>query len=130
MNHVHVGVWIDHGEARIFHIGPTGVEEATVHASSAAPDASTVNADRGMHADRERFIRDVAREIEGARAILVVGPSSAKLDLVKQLEREGRGGEPRVVGVDLVDHATDAEIVVSARRYFRRTAAVRPMFAS
>lgn len=128
---MNVGVWIDHGEARIFHIGSGGAEAATVQPSSSAPPhASTVRADGSAPVDRERFIRDVAHAIEGARAILVVGPSSAKLDLVKQLEREGRGGEPRVVGVDLVDHATDARIVVSARKYFRRSDAARPMLAS
>jgi stalled ribosome rescue protein Dom34 len=56
--------------------------------------------------------------LEGAREILVVGPGTAKLELIKYIHRHHRDLEARVVGVETVDHPSDGQLLGYARHYF------------
>lgn len=56
--------------------------------------------------------------LEGADAVLIVGPSTAKLELFRYLHEHDRRIESKVVGVESADHPTDGEIVARARSYF------------
>ena len=57
--------------------------------------------------------------------ILVVGPSTAKLGLIRYLHKHAHELEPRVVGVESVDHPTDGQLVAYARKYFRKVDRMR-----
>jgi stalled ribosome rescue protein Dom34 len=128
----HVAVWIDHKQARVFHIGPDEVDEVTV---TAPPHSIHDKRPRGSGGvkehpdDAKRFFRDVTRALDGAHKILIVGPSSAKLELMKYVHDREHAIEARVVGVEVVDHPTDGQVVALARTYFRRTDGLRPMRA-
>jgi len=113
-------VWIDHHEARIFHAVAGQFDESTVraphrhvHRHPKGPTAEHNHPD-----DAHRFFDDVARALEGAEPILVVGPSTAKLQFVRHLHKHEPALEPKVVGIETVDHPTDAQIVAYAKRYF------------
>jgi hypothetical protein len=58
-----------------------------------------------------------------------VGPSTAKLDLIRYVHQHEHALEPRVVGVETVDHPTDGQLIAYAKRYFERTDAMRPASA-
>jgi stalled ribosome rescue protein Dom34 len=112
--------WIDHKEARIFHIHPDSTEETTVlapqhhlHKRPLGPENG-----KGNSEDARRFFKEVARAIEGADAVLIVGPSFAKLEFLRYLHEHDRNLEARVVGVESADHPTDGEIVARARACF------------
>ncbi len=92
----HVVLWIDHSEARIFH----------VDAENNHPD------------DAHRYFREVARALEGAERVLVVGPSTAKLQFIRYAYKHDRTLEPRIAGVETVDHPTDGQLLAYAKRYF------------
>ncbi len=117
----HAVIWIDHKEARIFHIPPEATDETTV----VAPQHHVHRHPKGRGEAREhpddapRFFGEVARALEGIDAILIVGPSSAKLELLKYVRTHEQGLEPKVVGMETVDHPTDREIIASAKRHFK-----------
>ena len=116
----HAVTWIDHKEARVFHLHPDSTEETTVlapqhhvhrHAQGSAHSKDYL-------ADARRFFKEVARTLEGADALLIVGPSSAKLEFFRYLHEHDRRLEARVVGVESADHPTDGEIIARARACF------------
>jgi stalled ribosome rescue protein Dom34 len=117
----HAVIWIDHKEARIFGVHPTAVDEATV----LAPQHHLHRHPKGHGEAREHpddahhFFDAVARELDGFGAILIVGPSSAKLEFLRFLHEHHRRLEFKVVGIETADHPTGGEIVAHARSYFK-----------
>jgi stalled ribosome rescue protein Dom34 len=117
----HAVVWIDHKEARVFHVSPDATDEKTV----LAPQHHMHRHPKGhgeakTHpAEAHRFFAEVARELHDVDALLIVGPSSAKLEFFKYVHEHERKLEAKVVGVESADHPTDGEIVARARAYFK-----------
>jgi stalled ribosome rescue protein Dom34 len=116
----HVLVWIDHEEARIFHVDAESLDEKTVR----SPTHHVHRHPRGPSAERDHpddahhFFQAVARELEGAERVLVVGPSTAKLQFIHYAYKHDRSLEPRIVGVETVDHPTDGQLIAYSKRYF------------
>jgi stalled ribosome rescue protein Dom34 len=116
----HAVIWIDHKEARVFHVHPHATEAATV----LAPQHHLHRHPKGRGEPREhpddarRFFGEVTRALDGVDALLIVGPSSAKLEFFRYLHEHDRPLEAKVVGVESADHPTDGEIVARARSYF------------
>jgi stalled ribosome rescue protein Dom34 len=117
----HVTVWIDHKEARIFHIDPYTIDEATVLAPLHNIHHKHPVGPEGPHEhpeDAQRFYQEVARAVDGSEEVLVVGPSSAKHEWVEYVHKHDRALEPKIVGVETVDHPTDRQLVAYAKKYF------------
>jgi stalled ribosome rescue protein Dom34 len=117
----YLAVWIDQKEARVFPIHSGKAEETTVTAPLHNFHRKHPHKDDGAqsHAnDAKRFFCDVAQALEGAEQILVVGPSHAKLDLLRYLHEHNRSLEAKVVGIETVDHPTDGQLVAQAKKYF------------
>ena len=116
----HVAVWIDHHEARIFHVDGAGLDEKTLHAPThhlhKHPKGSA--AEHNHPDDAHRFFKAVAHELAGFERVLVVGPSTAKLQFIRYATKHDPSLQGRVVGVETVDHPTDRQFVAYARRYF------------
>jgi len=123
----HVAVWVDHKEARVFHVVPDAVEEKTVH----APAHHLHRHPRGPEGYKEHpeeaqaFFHQVAQVLAGAEEILILGPGVAKLELIKHFHKHDHAIEPKVIGVETVDHPTDPQIVAYARKYFKAADALR-----
>lgn len=121
MGYRHAAVWIDHHEARIFRIEPTSF----VAAGLEAPPQHLLKHPRGAAEPKEhpddakRFFRDVARALDEADEVLVVGPSTAKLQFIRYVSKTVPTLEPRIVGVETVDHPTDRQLAAYARKYFQ-----------
>ncbi|MBK8251455.1 MAG: translational machinery protein [Polyangiaceae bacterium] len=122
MKTFHAAVWLDHNEARIFHIDKDGFNETVIvpekphrhlHRKS-GPGA--VSGRRGF-VDPEYF-DDVAKSLNESEEILVLGPSTAKLELIRHITKRHSTMVDKVVGVETVDHPTDRQIVAYARKYF------------
>jgi stalled ribosome rescue protein Dom34 len=69
--------------------------------------------------DAKRFFHEVAGSLDGTDAVLIVGPSSAKLEFLRYAQEHDKKLQARVVGIETVDHPTDGEIVAYAKRHFR-----------
>jgi stalled ribosome rescue protein Dom34 len=119
-SHHRVAVWLDHHEAHFFRIESDASEASTLPASHhhvrRHPDRNAVHPDHPD--DMKRFFREVAAAVDSADEILVVGPSTAKLQFVRYVNAHAPKLEPRIVGVETVDHPTDAQFAALARRYF------------
>ena len=118
----HVAIWIDHKEARILHVHPDNVEQMTVtdpqHVHHKHPKGSE---DVKEHPeDAKRFFHKVVRSVEESKEILLVGPSTAKLDFLRYVHTHYHALEPRIVGIETVDHPTDGQLIAYAKTYFRR----------
>lgn len=120
----HAAVWLDHKEAHIFYILHDAVEKATLTVTPHHVHHKHPKGAEGAKAhpdDARRFHHDIARSLEGSEAILVVGPSTAKLEFIRHVHKHDPALEPRIVGIETVDHPTDGQLVAYARKYFERT---------
>ena len=115
----HAAVWIDHQEARIFAIDQDTFDLSTLkapHHRVHRKHPATVEHEHP--AETARFLHDVARALSEAREILVLGPASAKRELVEHIEKHDHDLAKKIVGVETVDHPTDNQIAAYARKYF------------
>lgn len=110
MTPFHAAVWIDHEQAKIFHVDEHRFDESSIH----APNKHV----RHDPAASEQFYHQVAATLATAGRILVVGPGSAKLQFIKHVHRHDRALEDKIVGVETVDHPTDKQLVSFVRKYF------------
>ena len=115
----HAVVWIDHHEAKIFHVDPETFGGLHVEAPHSHVGRATMRADKSHPADDKHFFHEVAAALTDVEEILVVGPASAKLELVKYLEHDSRGIAAKIVGIEAIDHPTDGELVAHVKKYFR-----------
>jgi stalled ribosome rescue protein Dom34 len=114
INTHHVAVWIDNKEAKIFQIDPETFAASTIK----APHHVKRQDDQGHHADNNPFYHQVAEALRGAEAVLVVGPSSAKLEFLRHLHKHDHAIEPKILGVETLDHPTDGQFAAYVRHYF------------
>ena len=113
-------VWIDHQEARIFEVAPDKQDVTTVSAPKhhVHRHPKGANAEHNHPDDVMRFYDEVARALEGASHILLVGPSNAKLHFLRHLSRHHLKLDAQVVGIETVDHPSDGQLFAHAKRYF------------
>jgi stalled ribosome rescue protein Dom34 len=124
----HATIWIDRKEARIFHIHPDHIDESIVY----APKHDIHKHLKGPEGvkerpnDAKRFFHDVAQALNGTDEVLVVGPSTAKLDFFRYVHEHDRALEPKIVGIETVDHPTDGQLIAYAKKYFKLGERIRP----
>jgi stalled ribosome rescue protein Dom34 len=117
----HAVVWVDHHEARVFHVHPDSTDETTV----LAPQQHIHRHPKGRGEPREhpddarRFFAEVVKRLDTVDEILIVGPSSAKDELSQYMKDHAAIAAAKVVGIESADHPTGGQMVASARRYFR-----------
>jgi stalled ribosome rescue protein Dom34 len=125
MSHFHAVVWIDHAEAHVMHISPDDVESSIVrpvkghqklHHKRGNDKGGAVGS--GKTPEDQNFYHEVVEALKGAKEILVVGPANAKLNLIKHIHSHDKALTDKVIGVESVDHPTDAQLVAYARKYF------------
>lgn len=120
MSHNHCVVWIDHVEARIFSFNREDIDSETLRPAHPPRHlrhkAGSIGS--GKAETDERFLKDVAEVLDESRAIVIVGPGNAKLDLARYIQHHHPGMVEKLFGVDSLDHPTDREVVAYARKYF------------
>ncbi len=107
-------VWIDHDDAKIFHFDADDVRRTEVKAHH---QHLKNHRDRAAHGDAS-FLATVGRALAEAREVLVVGPGTAKLDLLRWMHAHDAVLEKKVVAVETLDHPTDPQLIAFARRSF------------
>jgi len=133
MSHYHAVVWIDHSEAHVMHISPDDVETSILrpanghkklHHKRGMDKGGAVGS--GRTPEDQSFYHEVVEALKGAQEILVVGPANAKLYLIKHIHSHDAQMTDKVIGVESVDHPTDAQLVAYARKYFVAADRMRP----
>jgi len=128
MQHYHAVVWVDHREARIFFFNRNDVGEVDIathtpnhHLHHKSGSMSGKKAPEDSH-----FLHQIVETLKPAKEWLIMGPGTAKLELVKHIHSHDKQLSDHVVGVETSDHPTDKQIVAHARAYFKSADAMRP----
>ena len=58
--------------------------------------------------------------VADVREILITGPGTAKLAFRRYVDQRHHELARRIVGVETLDHPSDAELAAYGRKYFRR----------
>jgi stalled ribosome rescue protein Dom34 len=120
MSHYHAVVWLDHNEARVMHVSPDDIEKSVVN--PAVPHRNLHRKRGSVSGSRQpedqHYYHEIVEALAGAAEILIVGPGQAKLELIKHMRAHDNEASTRVVGVETVDHPSDAQLVAFARKYF------------
>jgi len=121
MQNTHACVWIDHREAKIFGLTRTGTSGVVLH-DHAAPRHIHRKADN-VHLGKSEpdwdFFDEVAGALGSLQAILIVGPGQARTQLAGYLAEAYPLMAKKVWGIEPMDHPTEAQLIVAARKYFR-----------
>lgn len=120
MSHYHAVVWLDHNEAHVMHISPNDIEKSVVQPANPPRHLQrkrgSVSGSRQL--EDQHYYHEVVEALSGAAEILIVGPGHAKLELIKHIHAHDHEVVNKVVGVETVDHPSDAQLVAHARKYF------------
>ncbi|HUO43517.1 MAG TPA: translational machinery protein [Burkholderiales bacterium] len=127
MSQYHAVVWIDHSEARVMHITLDDFEKSLIH-GQAHPHLHHKRGviGSGRAAEDHAFYEKVVAALKGAQEILIVGPASAKEELSRHIAQHHHDMAPKIVGIETVDHPSDGQLLVYARKYFRAADRMRP----
>jgi stalled ribosome rescue protein Dom34 len=117
--HRNAAVWLDHQEAKVFHVDADGADQATIRAPHKHVHRHPANGNERAHPhEPDAFFQEVAAALADATAILVVGPSTAKLQFIRYLHAQAPKIEAKVVAVETVDHPSDKQMIDFAKRHF------------
>ena len=119
-DHFHAIVWIDHREAKIFHVDANDADRAVVstHASGHHLQHKSNNTGSGHGVDKE-FFKRVIDSLSHTGAILLTGPAGAKLELKNYVAEHRPDLDKRISAVEALDHPSDAELIALARKFFK-----------
>lgn len=121
MQRYHAVVWLDHREAKVFFFDRDSFDE--VGLASGSPQqhlhhkAGSVAGKRSP--EDQHFFHAIVDALKPAKEWLILGPGSAKLELVKHIHKHDATLADHVVGVETADHPTDKQVVAHARTYFK-----------
>ena len=114
----HTVVWLDHNQAHILQLHEDKVEESNI--KSHHHDGHTSKASRQRQEDAKHFFHNISEALRTAEEILLVGPSTAKLDFLRYAHTHASAIENKIVGVETVDHPTDKQLAAYGKEYFKR----------
>jgi stalled ribosome rescue protein Dom34 len=87
----HAAVWIDHNEAKVFRVDVGGLDPTNVEPHHHVRRHSTVTAEHSHPEDALHYFQAVEKVLADVEEILIVGPGSAKLELIKHIHKSNRG---------------------------------------
>jgi len=111
-------VWMDSEKASIFNLKPTGIIKT--HVEKTVIDHHTHSKDNA-HSDPaiEHFFHDLAKKLNDAEEMLILGPGLAKTHFKTHLEKHHHAGlAKKIIGIENSDHPTDNQILAVARPFF------------
>jgi stalled ribosome rescue protein Dom34 len=119
--HFHFLVWIDHQMAKIVNFNLEEVNISIVKSGRGAQHLhhKANSGDSGHVGVDADYLKQVAQALQGAGAIVITGPASAKNELVTYIHREHPELAKRLSGVMALDHPSDGELIAFARKFFR-----------
>ena len=111
-------VWIDAQEARIMRVDKGVHHDSTIHAPDTRHATKGHNGNEGTPHNSNPFFQQVARALDAADEVLVVGPCATKVEFVKYMHKNDHAIDPRVLGVETVAQLDDEALAGFAKLYF------------
>ena len=116
----HAVIWIDHKEAHIMFLSEAASEAEIIRSKSTHTHlhhkANEIGS--GRVALDSKYLHSVIQAVKESKEILILGPGSAKLELIKHAHKHDVQIAEKIVGVETVDHPSDKEILAHARKFF------------
>lgn len=116
----HVVIWIDHREAHILYFDAkkndvikSGSAHTHLHHKANSIGSGNIPVDH-------QFFHKVVSAVAAVNKMLVVGPGSAKVEFLKHAAEHNPIVAKKILGVETVDHPTDAQTIAYAQKYFNR----------
>lgn len=120
--HDNTGVWIDHRQAVIVALSPSGEARTVVHPGAEKQHSKEMPADdlrqNEFTEHLTRYYAAVAADLHDAGTLLIMGPGEAKGELKKLLESRGR--EARTITLETADHMTEPQVAARVRHHFHQ----------
>jgi hypothetical protein len=109
----HAVVWIDHQKAQVLQFDADHVEATKVkaHTHHTAQHGSAVRTEH-------EFFGEVCAALDGIAEVLVTGPRKGIDDFRHYADKHRGETARRVVGYEVVDHPSEAQLIAFARKYF------------
>jgi stalled ribosome rescue protein Dom34 len=114
-------IWIDHDEARVFHVEGEAFRKETIHSANHHVHRHPKSQEMKTHShpqDETRFFGQVLALLEGSEELLITGPAVTKLHLLRYVQQHAPTVAARVVGLETSDHPTDGQLLAHIRHYF------------
>jgi stalled ribosome rescue protein Dom34 len=116
----HAVIWIDHQEAHVMFLSKDASEAEIIKSKSTHTHlhhkANEIGS--GKVALDSKYLHSVIQAVNESKEILILGPGSAKLELIKHAHKHDAKVAEKIVGVETVDHPSDKEILAHARKFF------------
>jgi len=120
MSSNHAVIWIDHQEAHVMFLSKDASEAEIIKSKSTHTHlhhkANEIGS--GKVALDSKYLYSVMQAVNESKEILILGPGSAKLELIKHAHQHDAKIAEMIVGVETVDHPSDKEILAHARKFF------------
>ncbi len=116
----HAVIWIDHQAAHVMFLSETASEAEVIRSKSSHQHLHHKGGEVGsgkLSLD-EKYLHSVINVVKESKEILILGPGSAKLELIKHAHHHDAQIAANIVGVETVDHPSDKEILAYARKFF------------
>lgn len=116
----HAVIWIDHKEAHVMFLSEDADEAEIIKTKSTHPHLHHKRGEigSGKVAFDVKYFESVMGAVKEAKEILIIGPGSAKVELIKYAHLHEAGVAEKIVGIETVDHPTDNEVLAFARKFF------------
>lgn len=120
MSFKHAVIWVDHKEAHIIHFNAEEKMNKIIKSNTKQPHlhhkAGSLGA--GHTGAEDSYLHEIISAVSDAQEILIVGPGSAKLELVRHASKHDAKIADKIVAVETVDHPSDAQLLAYAKKYF------------
>lgn len=116
MSFNHAIVWLDQTEAHVIHFSRHAAESEVIKTTSQHKKDGVTGNNRAV--ESTAYMDEVAAALAASKEILIVGPGQEKLAFIKHLNTSHAEIGDKVVSVETVDHPSDGELLVYARKYF------------
>jgi len=129
MSHSHAVVWMDFKEAHVFRFAPADVHKERIKAHNPYRKVHHKAGSIGAgHAHNDKaFFDEIVAALDGVTEWLLVGPGTAKNDLLRHIDEHVRALKDKLAGVEPMDHPTDGELVAQARTFFKAFDRMHPV---
>ena len=120
MSSNHAVIWIDHQEAHVMFLSKDASEVEIIRSKSTHSHLYHKGGEvgSGRLALDSKYLHSVMQAVNESKEILILGPGSAKLELIKHAHHHDAKIAEKIVGVETIDHPTDKEILAYARKFF------------
>ncbi|MGD9842106.1 MAG: translational machinery protein [Steroidobacteraceae bacterium] len=119
--HFHAIVWVDHLEAKIFHLDATEFDKLVVHTHASGHHLHHKANTRGsghLGVDKEFFAR-ILNALTRTGVLLITGPGNARTELKHYIDEHNPQLAKRISAVEPLDHPSDGVLVALARKFFK-----------